>query len=108
MSWPLSRFRADDLVEIRSKEEILASLDEHGCVDGVPFMPEMLRYCGQRVRVAAVAHKTCDTICSSGGRRLPSTVHLDGLRCDGSAHGGCQAECNLFWKDAWLKPSGST
>jgi hypothetical protein len=20
------------------------------------------------------------------------------------AHGGCQAECNLFWKDEWLKP----
>jgi hypothetical protein len=28
---------------------------------------------------------------------------LAGLRCDGSAHGGCQADCNLFWKDAWLK-----
>jgi hypothetical protein len=107
MSWSLSRFRAGDLVEVRSKEEILASLDEHGCVDGVPFMPEMLRFCGQRFRIGAVAHKTCDTICSSGGRRLPATVHLDGLRCDGSAHGGCQAECNLFWKDAWLKPVGS-
>jgi hypothetical protein len=104
MDWSISRFRAGDLVEVRSKKEILATLDEHGCVGGVPFMPEMLRFCGQRFHIGAVAHKTCDTICASGGRRLPSTVHLDGVRCDGSAHGGCQAECSLFWKDAWLKP----
>jgi hypothetical protein len=29
---------------------------------------------------------------------------LEGVRCDGSAHGGCQAACSVFWKDAWLKP----
>jgi len=106
MKWRLSRFRAGDLVEVRSKEEILATLDQAGCVDSMPFMPEMLKYCGQRVRVRAVAHKTCETAKRTyKGRRLQTTVHLEGLRCDGSAHGGCQAECNLFWKDVWLKPA---
>src|SRR5262245_6139967 len=103
MTWKLSRFRAGDLVEVRSKEEILATLDEHGCVDNMPFMPEMLQHCGQRFHVGAVAHKTCDTARQTyKGRRLAETVHLAGLRCDGSAHGGCQAECSLFWKDIWL------
>jgi hypothetical protein len=104
MSWLLSRFRAGDLVEVRSKEEILATLDENGCVGGMPFMPEMLQFCGERIRVGAVAHKSCDTIKQVRGLRLQSTVHLAGVRCDGSAHGGCQAACNLFWKDMWLKP----
>lgn len=105
MTWDLSQFRAGDLVQIRSKAEILATLDESGSVDGMPFMPEMLQYCGKVVPVAAVAHKTCDTAQVKGtGRRLEQAVHLTGLRCDGSAHGGCQAACNLFWKDAWLKP----
>jgi hypothetical protein len=36
---------------------------------------------------------------------MANAVHLDNLRCDGSAHGGCQAGCLLFWKDAWLKRS---
>ena len=36
------------------------------------------------------------------GRRLNRTVHLVRLWCDGSAHGGCQADCKLFWNDAWL------
>lgn len=103
MAWTLSRFRTGSLVEVRSKEEILATLDHQGCVDALPFMPEMLQYCGQRFRVRAVAHKTCDTIRNTRGRRLNSAVHLDDVRCDGSAHGGCEAECSLFWKDVWLK-----
>lgn len=106
MSWKLSHFRAGDLVEVRSKEEILATLDAEAGIDGILFMPEMLQYCGRRFRVAAVAHKTCDVAHKTlKSRRLEATVHLTGLRCDGSAHGGCQAECNLFWKDSWLKPA---
>src|SRR5262245_28707372 len=106
MTWKLSRYRTGDLVEVRSKEGILATLDQHGFGDGLPFMPDILQYCGRRFRVRAVAHKTCDTARQTWkGRRLPATVHLVGLHCDGLAHGGCQAECTLFWKDAWLKPA---
>jgi hypothetical protein len=69
----------------------------------MPFMPEMLRFCGRRVRVYARAHKTCDTVDYVGGRRLYGAVHLEGLRCEGDAHGGCDALCLLFWKEAWLR-----
>jgi hypothetical protein len=104
MGWSLSRYRTGDVVEVRSREEILAVLDQRSCTDSMPFMPEMLQYCGKRFRVSAVAHKACDMIGKPGtSRRLNGTVHLAGLRCDGSAHGGCQAECNLFWKDEWLR-----
>lgn len=101
----VSQFRTGDVVEVRCQDEILSTLDGESCCEGLPFMPEMLRFCGQRFRVGAVAHKTCDTVHNSGGRRLRSAVHLEGLRCDGSAHGGCGASCYLFWKDAWLKPA---
>jgi hypothetical protein len=101
-----SRYRAGDWVEVRSAEEILATLDDMGTLDNLPFMPEMLRNCGQRLQVAASAHKTCDTINKTGGRRMRDAVHLEGVRCDGSAHGGCQASCLIFWKEAWLKPAG--
>ena len=95
--------RAGDWVEVRSKDEILATLDERGRLDGMPFMPEMLRYCGQQFQVYKRAHKTCDTISGAyPSRSVADSVHLD-LRCDGSAHGGCQAGCLLFWNTAWLK-----
>jgi hypothetical protein len=109
MSWRLSRFRTGDLVEVRSKEEILATLTEDGRIDGMPFMPEMLQFCGQQIRVGAVAHKTCETAKKTyKGRRLEKTVHLADLRCDGSAHGGCQAACRLFWRDEWLHSPGES
>jgi hypothetical protein len=95
--------RAGQWVEVRSKEAILATLDEHGRLDGLPFMPEMFAYCGTRRRVWKRAHKTCDTVNKTGGRRMIAAVHLEDARCDGSAHGGCQAECLLFWKEAWLQ-----
>jgi hypothetical protein len=102
--WTLPNLKAGDLVEVRSKEEILATLDRDGALAGTPFMPEMLQYCGRQVAVSAVAHKTCDTAHRTGGRKLNRMVHLQGARCDGSAHGGCEADCNLFWREEWLKP----
>jgi hypothetical protein len=96
---------AGDWVQVRSREEILATLDEHGCVDGMPFMPEMLAACGKTLPVAKRAHKTCDTIAYTGAHKLERTVHLMDSRCDGSAHGGCEAACALYWNEAWLKPA---
>ena len=34
---------------------------------------------------------------------MHATVYLEDLRCDGSGHGGCQAGCKLYWKEAWLR-----
>jgi hypothetical protein len=103
--------RPGDLVTIRTKAEILATLDANGELESLPFMPEMLDLCGQKAIVYKRADKTCDTIDNLGGRRMHDTVHLVGLRCDGSAHGGCDAGCLLFFKEEWLradeKASGS-
>lgn len=94
-----------DLVRVRSASEIFATLDEYGRLDGLPFMPEMLRYCGAVLPVAQRADKTC---AGDGAPRLmPDTVHLQKIRCDGSAHDGCEAGCLTFWKEAWLDRAGS-
>jgi hypothetical protein len=91
-----------DVVEVKPAEEILAGLDEQGELDALPFMPEMLRLCGRRFVVDKIAFKACDTATWTGLRRLTDAVHLAGVRCDGQAHGGCQAGCLVFWKTAWL------
>jgi hypothetical protein len=92
-----------DRVEVKSPAEILATLDEKGMLDGLPFMPEMVAYCGRQFTVAARADKICDTIDYTGSRRLPDAVLLEDQRCDGSGHDGCQAECLLFFKDVWVR-----
>src|SRR5262245_6269211 len=100
------RLRAGEWVEVRSKEEILRTLDTKGQLDGMPFMPNMFAYCGRRLQVYKRAHKTCDTVFPVRGRRMPDSVHL-ATRCDGKPYGGCQATCLIFWKEAWLKRVGS-
>jgi hypothetical protein len=101
--------KVGDLVEVRSEAEILSTLDSAGCLDQLPFMPEMLQYCGKQFRVFKRVDKVCDTIVRDGLRRMYDTVLLEGIRCNGSAHGGCEASCTIFWKEAWLKrvPVGS-
>jgi hypothetical protein len=102
LTQPLS-LHAGELVEVRSVDEVLATLDENGRLNAMPFMPEMLQYCGKRFRVHKVAHKTCDNIQPWTMRAVKDAVHLTGLRCDGQAHGGCDAGCLIFWHEAWLK-----
>ncbi len=99
--------KAGEWVEVRAEEEILATLDERGCTEHLPFMPEMLSMCGMRFRVGKRADKTCDNIEPWSIRRMANAVHLDGIRCNGKAHGGCQAGCLIFWKEAWLKRVGT-
>jgi len=96
--------KAGDWVVVRSAEEILATLDADCRLDGLLVQPEMLKLSGRRFRVGMCAHKTCDSsVHNTGGRRMHDTVHLEGARCAGEDHDGCQADCVFFWKEAWLK-----
>jgi hypothetical protein len=94
--------RPGDVVEVKSPAEIFATLDGDA-IDDMPFMAEMLAHTGKRYTVSRRVDKICDTVTATGSRRMTSTVYLDDLRCDGSAHGGCQAGCRLYWKEAWLR-----
>jgi hypothetical protein len=93
--------RPGEWVEVRSEPEILATLDDEGAVDGLPFMPEMVQFCRRRFRVTARADRT--VVQRLGVRRMKDTVHLADLRCDGGAHDDCCRGCLLFWKECWLQ-----
>jgi hypothetical protein len=96
-------FRTGDLVRVRSEQQVRATLDNRNTLGGLPFMHEMARFCGKEFRV----FRRADRVFLDHRRyvaRLKDTVLLEDLRCDGSAHGGCQMGCLLLWKEAWLEP----
>jgi hypothetical protein len=95
--------RPGDLVAVRSRDEIEVTLDANRTLEGLPFMEEMAEYCGKVFRVHRRVDKIFDMRHKTGLRRLCQTVSLNGLRCSGMHHDGCQAECQLLWKDAWLR-----
>jgi hypothetical protein len=93
-------------VEIKAAEEILQTLDAAGTCDQMPFMPEMVEFCGKRFRVSRRVVKTCSYTGSGTNMRTFWTddiVTLDGLRCSGVEHDGCPKGCMIFWREAWLR-----
>jgi len=103
--------KAGDLVVVRSPQEILTTLDANGTLDNLPFMPEMLEFCGKRFTVLnRVVQSTIDDAflvkhIESFVREFHNNdvVTLQGVRCSGQEHDACQRACTIFWKEAWLK-----
>src|SRR3977135_4355700 len=100
-----ARLLPGDLVEVRSPNEILHSLDVEGTLDHLPFMPEMIEFCGKRFKVSKRVVKICTSGSGSTMRRFRAddVVFLEGLRCSGADHDDCPKACMIFWRDAWLR-----
>jgi hypothetical protein len=99
-----TRLRPGDLVEVKAPEEILQTLNAEGTLDHLPFMPEMIEFCGRKFRVSMQALTVCFS--GPGTRRAFKTddvVTLDNIRCSGAAHDGCQKACAILWREAWLR-----
>jgi hypothetical protein len=115
MKKTIKKLRPGDFVEVKAPEDILRTLDADGTLDQLPFMPEMVEFCGRRFQVSKRVVKTCyyTKAGSSGMRkfRTDDVVLLEGLRCSGAEHDGCQKACMIFWREAWLRrveDAGST
>src|SRR6185369_12211587 len=84
-------------------EDIRTTLDHRGCLEQLPFMPEMLPMCGRRAIVFRSMHRLFDYRKSRRMRHMHGAVLLVNAVCDGGHHGGCQARCHTIWKSAWLR-----
>ncbi len=91
-----------ELVEVKSVDEILATLDGNRRHKGLLWMTGMKKYCGRRYRVYKRVQRI--TLESNGElRNMKNTVLLESVVCDGREFGGCDRCCFHFWREAWLK-----
>lgn len=99
--------QVDQRVRVADFDKIKSTLDACGATDGLPFMPEMIQYCGQ----SFVIRRWANSVCIFGERiqfrKLENCVVLDMPRCCGQSHDDCQMGCAFFWNTQWLEPSGS-
>lgn len=51
------RLQPGEVVQVRSENEILATLDRTSALEGLPFNEEMRKYCGRRFKVLKNVHK---------------------------------------------------
>jgi hypothetical protein len=88
-------------VEVRSRAEIMATLDSTYKHRGLRFVPEMFDFCGQRMRVLRRVEKICIEN-TPDVRTIRNTVLLEGGVCQGGGI-GCDRSCFHFWREIWLK-----
>jgi len=98
-----SSLKAGDLVCVRSREEIEATLNPWRQLKGCTFMEEMEPYCGTTQRVLKPVERFLD----ERDYRIKKTrgiILLEGLLCQGTERfGRCDRSCFYFWREEWLE-----
>lgn len=102
------KLQPGEFVEIRSLKEIFTTLDDQGKLRGLRFTREMEKFCGKRFKVYKRLEKIILEATGELRRIRTPTVLLEGVFCDGQAHGGCDRACFCFWREAWLKRLNSS
>ena len=95
--------QAGEIVEIKSRDEIFATLDENDNTQGLRFDSEQLKYCGRRARVLRRVEKIIDEKTGRMLRIKRDCVILDGVICTGQYHRSCPRAIYPYWREAWLR-----
>jgi hypothetical protein len=88
---------------VKPYDEIAATLDAKGRLDGISFSPEMAAYAGREFPVVRQVEEAWVTLPDWKQPRAAFFI-LDGVRCSGQPRGGhCDRNCGLFWHQSWLE-----
>ena len=92
-----------ELVRIRSKDEIVKTLDAGNRNRGMKFDAEMLRYCGRQARVVGRVERIID---EPSGRMMElknPCIVLEDVICLGDYHRLCPRGTYPYWREIWLE-----
>jgi hypothetical protein len=100
---PVSAFVEGETVRVRTREEILSTLDPFNDLKGCTFFHEMFNYCGTEQKVFKVMRYFMDER-DYKFKKTRGIILLENVFCAGnSAFGKCDRCCFLFWREEWLE-----
>jgi hypothetical protein len=95
--------QAGDLVRVRSRQEIEATLDRWKELKGCAFLEYMWPYCDTTQRVLQTMTRFLDER-DYRVKRCKGIILLEGVICHGTpVFGRCDRCCHLFWREEWLE-----
>lgn len=96
--------KAGDMVRVKSKEEIEATLNNLGATKGCTFMADIMTpYCNTIQRVLKPMERFVDER-DLRVKKCKGILLLDGVTCEGTtAFGRCDRSCHMFWREEWLE-----
>ena len=92
----------DDLIQPKSKAEIMPSLGPNNRNRGLWFDAEMLPYSGKRGRVLGKIEKIIN---EATGKmlNLKDCVVVEDITCAGQFNRYCPRSDYIYWREAWLR-----
>jgi len=92
-----------DIVRVRSREQIKATLDRWNQLKKCAFMEEMWPYCGTTQKIFKRVENFLDER-DYLIKKCKGIVALEGVFCEGTKDfGPCDRSCFLFWREEWLE-----
>jgi hypothetical protein len=95
-----------ELVQVRSPDEIAATLDETGHNRRLSFDREMLPFCGRTFRVQERVNRIIDDRTGRMMNISKDCIILDGAVCSGERSSGrwfCPRQIHAYWRESWLE-----
>ena len=97
------KLHSGDLVRVKSKEEVLSTLNRWNQLKGCAFMEEMWPYCSTTQRVLKRVENFLDER-DYLMKKCYGIIILDGIFCEGTKDFGvCDRNCFFFWREEWLE-----
>jgi len=95
-------------VEVKSRDEIAATVTADGFNRGMRYDPEMLKYSGDRYRVQMRVDKLINEKDGKMVRMKTACIQLENVYCRAECTAmrlGCPRASNTYWREIWLKRS---
>jgi len=97
---------AGDMVRIKSKDEIFATLDHTNHNRGLSFDTEMLKYCGRTAQVRGRVERLIDEDTGKMISIKSDCIILEGIICTSDWHLFCTRSTYPYWREIWLERTG--
>ena len=92
-----------ELVRIKSREAIIATLDTSNRNRGMKFDAEMLMYCGRQARVLGRLERIIDEPTGRMVHLKNPCIVLEDVICAGDFHRLCPRGTYPYWREIWLE-----
>jgi hypothetical protein len=95
--------RPGELVEVKSKDEIVQTLDSTNRNRGMTFDAEMLKYCGRQARVLRRVERIIDEQTGRMMHLRSPCIILQDVICASDYHRLCPRGIYPYWREIWLR-----
>ena len=95
--------RPGELVQVKSKLEIMKTLDRRNRNRGLSFDREMVKYCGGTYRVLRHVKNIINDRTGKMMRLPNDCIILDGVICQGDLNKFCPRSILPYWREIWLQ-----